>query len=634
MPHWQQRNTRAHLDPGSEAASAHHALFANTDQSIRVEPDKTLAANGGYPRVIVECSEYFQDSYERTVLFWDTLRQRADNMLAHERAGKPPLLDFDYEVILDARRFEQSVNYALLRITRIGDVCLEDCLDPDKPPVIIVDPRAGHGPGIGGFKRESEVGIALQEGHPVYFVIFYPEPTPGQRLDNVLNALRRFVEEVAGRHDRKAPILYGNCQAGWAMVLLAADCEGLSGPVVLNGSPLSYWAGASGINPMRVAGGLVGGAWLVNLLADIGDGRFDGAWLVQNFENLKPEAVWDKYANLYAKVDSERERFLDFERWWSGFYFLSRDEIMAIVENLFIGNKLEAGQVPICEGCTADLRRIRNPIVIFSSYGDNITPPHQALGWIPAVYQSTEDLKACNQRIVYLTNSHVGHLGIFVSASVARLEHRAILESLDEIGRLSPGLYEMKIDNPTANPDCHKPEYSVRFEQRDVADLHFEYPRSGFELVQKLSELNLELYSRTAGPWVRAVSTPWSAALIEWLHPMRTTRYMLSAAFCPPMSVVAAAARAVGVDRHPASPDNPFRSAEQSYLALVSDALTQARRARDTGYEQLFSLFYQGPTAKIWGQWLDGITGRSFGRSPVSGQPLSAPEPSPKRVPA
>jgi len=37
--------------------------------------------------------EYQRDVWERTVLFWDALRQRADNMLAHERAGLPPLLE-------------------------------------------------------------------------------------------------------------------------------------------------------------------------------------------------------------------------------------------------------------------------------------------------------------------------------------------------------------------------------------------------------------------------------------------------------------------------------------------------------------------------------------------------------------
>ncbi|MFX8616658.1 DUF3141 domain-containing protein, partial [Acinetobacter baumannii] len=77
--------------------------------------------------------------------------------------------------------------------------------------------------------------------------------------------------------------------------------------------------------------------------------------------------------------------------------------------------------------------------------------------------KDTEDLKQAGQRIVYLTNPHVGHLGIFVSAGVARLEHRAILESLAEIEALAPGLYEMKIDNPSGDPDCHKPTYSIRF---------------------------------------------------------------------------------------------------------------------------------------------------------------------------
>jgi poly(3-hydroxyalkanoate) synthetase len=387
---------------------------------------------------------YGRDLWERSVLFLDTLRERADNMIAHERAGMPPLLDFKYENLLDARQFDRPANYALLRITEVDGYCWDDCVDDAKPPVIVVDPRAGHGPGIGGFKRDSEVGMAMAEGHPVYFVIFFPEPAPEQTLEDVLFALRRFVEEVAARHDGAAPVLYGNCQAGWAVALLAAHCEGLAGPVVLNGSPLSYWAGEEGVNPMRVTGGLLGGAWLAHLTADLGDGRFDGAWLAQNFESLKPEkAIWEKYANLFTNVDTERDRFLDFERWWNGFYTLSRPEILSITQNLFIGNQLEGGEMRIGDHCVADLRKIKNPMIIFASYGDNITPPAQALGWIPAAYKDTADLKAAGQRIVYLTNAHVGHLGIFVSASVAKLEHRAILESLGKIEKLKPGLYEM-----------------------------------------------------------------------------------------------------------------------------------------------------------------------------------------------
>jgi Protein of unknown function (DUF3141) len=541
---------------------------------------------------VTDLLAYQRDVWERSILFLDALRQRADDLLAHERAGKPPLLDFDYELILDARRFETPVNYALLRITRVGDDCLDDCLDPSKPPVMIIDPRAGHGPGIGGFKRESEVGIALHEGHPVYFVVFFPEPCAGQTLADVLHALRRFVDEVSRRHAGTPPVLYGNCQAGWAVAILAAHCRGLAGPAVLNGSPLSYWAGESGVNPMRISGGLFGGAWPAHLAADLGDGRFDGAWLVQNFESLKPESVWEKYANLFSHVDGERERFLAFERWWGSFYFLSREEILATMENLFIGNRLEQGSLSVCHGCVADLRAIRNPVIIFASYGDNITPPHQALGWIPVVYADTRDLKAAGQRIVYLVNTHVGHLGIFVSASVAKLEHRAILESLADIAALPPGLYEMKIDNPTGDPDCPKGAYTVRFEERQVSDIRFPVNDPAFERVRVVSERLDELYTAAASKWVQAATTPVTAAVMERLHPMRVSRLMFGSAFNPAMHAVASVASAIRADRHPMSADAPLKKAEMAMFDGVRDALSQWRKTRDDALERLFDALY------------------------------------------
>ena len=192
------------------------------------------------------------------MLFLDTLRERADNMIAHERQGMPPLLDFDYELLLDARTFERSANYALLRITRVGDDCWDDCVDEAKPPVIVIDPRAGHGPGIGGFKRDSEVGMAMHEGHPVYFVIFYPEPMPGQTLSDVHYALRDFVSEVARRHPDTAPVLYGNCQAGWAATLLAADCDGLTGPDCTERLAAQLLVGRGGKQPDADDGRTVG----------------------------------------------------------------------------------------------------------------------------------------------------------------------------------------------------------------------------------------------------------------------------------------------------------------------------------------------------------------------------------------
>ncbi|MDF2119259.1 DUF3141 domain-containing protein [Roseiarcaceae bacterium H3SJ34-1] len=74
---------------------------------------------------------------------------------------------------------------------------------------------------------------------------------------------------------------------------------------------------------------------------------------------------------------------------------------------------------------------------------------------------------------------------------------------VSEIETLAPGLYETKIDNPIGNPDCHKPEYSVRFEERHVEDLRFETPRAAFEQVRNLSEVNEQFYNTMISPFVR-----------------------------------------------------------------------------------------------------------------------------------
>ncbi len=48
-------------------------------------------------------------------------------------------------------------------------------------------------------------------------------------------------------------------------MLVAAIRPELFGPIIVPGSPLSYWAGVEGENPMRYTGGLLGGSWLTAL---------------------------------------------------------------------------------------------------------------------------------------------------------------------------------------------------------------------------------------------------------------------------------------------------------------------------------------------------------------------------------
>ena len=61
-------------------------------------------------RLASDTIAYQNEFFRRSIVFLDILRERANNMLAHEQAGLPPLLSFEYETILDARRFERPAN--------------------------------------------------------------------------------------------------------------------------------------------------------------------------------------------------------------------------------------------------------------------------------------------------------------------------------------------------------------------------------------------------------------------------------------------------------------------------------------------------------------------------------------------
>ena len=450
----------------NDVAKNYNDLYELGNKISRVYTARTLAAQKNFVESLVAAgkkhpspqqvnaeevwlaaSNYVTDWMQRWVLFSDTLRQRGNTFIAHERAGKPPLLAYDYETILDGRELARPVNYALVRIIPPEGVTVDD----KKRPFIIIDPRAGHGPGIGGFKQDSQVGVALKAGHPVYFVIFFARPEPGQTLPDVCEAEARFIEAVVERHaDSPKPVIVGNCQGGWATMMLAAARPDITGPVVINGAPMSYWSGSwqggAGENPMRYAGGLLGGSWSALFASDLGNGVFDGAHLVANFEYLNPaNTLWTKYYNLFANVDAEPPRFLGFEKWWGGYSLMNETEIRWIVDNLFVGNRLARGDAQAAPHSFIDLKAVRSPIIVFSSAGDNITPPQQALNWIADAYSSTEEIKANGQVIVGLFHEDVGHLGIFVSGRVAKKEHAQIVEVLKYIESLRPGLYVMEI---------------------------------------------------------------------------------------------------------------------------------------------------------------------------------------------
>ncbi len=551
--------------------------------------------------------DYFTDAAQRTVLFLDALLARGNSYIENLEKGTPSLLKFNSEMVLDGRDLSAPCNYALLHLLPPDSMPV----NPRLRPVVVVDPRAGHGPGIGGFKFDSEVGVAMRAGHAVYFIAFRPQPEEGQTLFTVMHAEARFMEEVIARHPacKARPVVIGNCQAGWAMMALNATRPDLFGPLMVVGAPLSYWAGASTLNPMRYSGAALGGSWLASMTADMGADRFDGAYLVENFEKLNPaNTLWNRYYKLWSNIDTEAERFLEFEKWWGGFFRMTGAEIEAIVENLFVGNRLARGEV--MDGDKAiDLRAITSPIVVFASHGDNITPVPQALDWIIDTWGDERAIAAAGRTIIYVLHESVGHLGIFVGGDIARKEHDQLVTSLDVIESLPPGLYEMKLEAKAGMESLRweqlEPgDYTVHYEHRTMKDILALNPEGReeealFSTIAKVSELNATLYKSLVRPWIRMMATRPMADAMTKMHPLRMQRQMFSDAF-PFASIIHEQAAKARANRVTVSDEHPLRKMEKKLDAQITESLNTYRDQRDDSSVRMARALYGRSGLGAW----------------------------------
>ncbi len=339
------------------------------------------------------------------------------------------------------------------------------------------------------------------------------------------------------------------------------------------------------------------------LVGDLGHGKFDGAWLVQNFENQNPaNTLWTKQYNLYSKIDTEAPRYLEFERWWGGHVNLNAQEIQFIVDELFIGNNLAAGNIRTSDGRAIDLRNIRSPIVVFCSEGDNVTPPQQALGWILDLYENVDEIRSFGQTIVYTIHETIGHLGIFVSGGVAKKEHGELSSNIELIDTLPPGLYEAVFESmtdDTANRELATGTWVMRCEARTLDDIRAlgsndVADERCFAAAARLSETNLALYRAFAQPIVRACVNSPLADWMQQLHPLRLQYEWFSNAN-PMMAPVTAMADQVRNNRRSVAADNPFVSMQENASRHIVAALDGWRQACETMSERLFFAVYGSP---------------------------------------
>src|SRR5262245_1129659 len=78
--------------------------------------------------------DYGIDAAQRTVLFWDVMRQRGNQYREHLAQTVPHVLNFEAELILDGRTLKRPVNYGLVRIVPPKGIVL----DPTRRPFVVV----------------------------------------------------------------------------------------------------------------------------------------------------------------------------------------------------------------------------------------------------------------------------------------------------------------------------------------------------------------------------------------------------------------------------------------------------------------------------------------------------------------
>ena len=189
--------------------------------------NRSATSSGNY---MASWPEYLTDALQRSVLFLELLRQRGNEEVEITSRPMATVLSFGHEILMSGRSLPRPINYALSRIVPPPGVVI----DPHKRPVVVVDPRAGQGSGIGGFKAESEIGDALRAGHPVYFIGFSATPAPGQQFLDVVEGQVKFFERVIELHpDAPRPFAIGNCQAGYQTLMVAMLRPDLFGPCLV-----------------------------------------------------------------------------------------------------------------------------------------------------------------------------------------------------------------------------------------------------------------------------------------------------------------------------------------------------------------------------------------------------------------
>jgi len=292
---------------------------------------------------------------------------------------------------------------------------------------------------------------------------------------------------------------------------------------------------------------------------------------------------------------------------WGDFIQLNGEEIQYLVNKHFIGDKLVRNEIATSDGRLFDIRNVTSPIIVFTSLGDNISPPQQTLGWVLDLYESVDDIRAQGKMIVYCVDPKVGHLAtaIFVSPKVAGREHAALMQLMDLIDCLPPGLYELVVTPKVAGEpgaDLISGDFLSRFEARSLDDIpafgrNSEDDDRAFAAVARMSEIGLANYRTYLQPFVKAIANEELANAIRAMHPTRL-QYTAFGDANPMMKPIAESAAKVRANRHPVAEDNMFLKFQEQLADSIVAGGNAFRDLRDKAKEQIFFATFGSPVTQ------------------------------------
>src|SRR4030095_7973842 len=85
--------------------------------------------------LVASAVEYMVDAGQRSILFLDVMRRRGDQYREHVAQTARHVLQYAAELIIDGRKLDEPVNYALVRIIPPKDVEI----DPARRPFVVID---------------------------------------------------------------------------------------------------------------------------------------------------------------------------------------------------------------------------------------------------------------------------------------------------------------------------------------------------------------------------------------------------------------------------------------------------------------------------------------------------------------